>query len=122
MHNIFSRFFPVSPPPRKIMVRAIMAIRANPRAIRVRVRANGLALGLTLTLTLTLTLMANPETLIALIALIIFRKGGLTVKLGDFNMEPDKSNIKTFMENHDLYNLIKSNTCFKSPTGNVLSS
>ena len=40
--------------------------------------------------------------------------------MGDFNMEPDKSNIKTFMENHDLYNLIESKTCFKSPTGKCI--
>ena len=33
--------------------------------------------------------------------------------LGDFNMEPSDSILKTFMQSHNLFNLIKSNTCFK---------
>ena len=32
---------------------------------------------------------------------------------GDFNMEPSDSILKTFMQSHNLFNLIKSNTCFK---------
>ena len=30
--------------------------------------------------------------------------------LGDFNMEPSVSILKTFMQSHNLFNLIKSNT------------
>ena len=64
------RFFPVSPPPRKI-IRAITAIRAR-----------GLGLTLMLTLALTLTLIA----LIAIIALtIIFGGGGPTGKNQELN-------------------------------------
>ena len=33
--------------------------------------------------------------------------------LEDFNMEPSDSILKTFMQSHTLFNLIKSNTCFK---------
>ena len=33
--------------------------------------------------------------------------------LGDFNMESSESILKTFMQSHNLLNLIKSNTCFK---------
>ena len=33
--------------------------------------------------------------------------------LGDFNMEPSDSILKTFMQSHNLFNLIKSNTYFK---------
>ena len=33
--------------------------------------------------------------------------------LGDFNMEPSDSILKTFMRSHNLFNLIKANTCFK---------
>ena len=33
--------------------------------------------------------------------------------LGDFNMEPSDSILKTFMQSHNLFNLTKSNTCFK---------
>ena len=33
--------------------------------------------------------------------------------LGDFNMEPSDSMLKTFMSSHNLFNSIKSNTCFK---------
>ena len=32
---------------------------------------------------------------------------------GDFNMEPSDSILKTFMQSHNLFHLIKSNTCFK---------
>ena len=35
------------------------------------------------------------------------------IVLGDFNMEPSDSILKTFMQSHNLFNLIKSNTCFK---------
>ena len=30
--------------------------------------------------------------------------------LGDFNMEPSDSILKSFMQSHNLFNLIKSNT------------
>ena len=33
--------------------------------------------------------------------------------LGDFNMEPSSSILLPFMQSYNLYNLIKSNTCFK---------
>ena len=33
--------------------------------------------------------------------------------LGDFNMEPSDSILKTFMQSHNLFNLIRSKTCFK---------
>ena len=33
--------------------------------------------------------------------------------LGDFNMEPSDSVLNSFMQSHNLFNLIKSNTCFK---------
>ena len=33
--------------------------------------------------------------------------------LGDFNMKPGDSILKAFMQSHNLFNLIKSNTCFK---------
>ena len=32
---------------------------------------------------------------------------------GDFNIEPSDSILKAFMQSHNLFNLIKSNTCFK---------
>ena len=33
--------------------------------------------------------------------------------LGDFNMKPGDSILKAFMQSHNLFNLIKSNKCFK---------
>ena len=33
--------------------------------------------------------------------------------LGDFNMEPKNPKLASFMNSFNLYNLIKSNTCFK---------
>ena len=35
------------------------------------------------------------------------------VILGDFNLEPSNPNIVSFMNNQNLFNLVKSNTCFK---------
>ena len=35
------------------------------------------------------------------------------IKLGDFNMEPKNPKLESFMNSFNLYNLIKSNTCFK---------
>ena len=35
------------------------------------------------------------------------------VILGDFNLEPSNSSIVSFMNNQNLFNLVKSNTCFK---------
>ena len=37
--------------------------------------------------------------------------------MGDFNAEPNIPVIKPFMENHDLYNHIKTKTCRKSTSG-----
>ena len=36
--------------------------------------------------------------------------------LGDFNMEVTSNKLSSFIENNGLYSLIKSPTCFKSPT------
>ena len=33
--------------------------------------------------------------------------------MGDFNMEPSDPSLKAFLNSNNLYNLIKSNTCFK---------
>ena len=33
--------------------------------------------------------------------------------LGDFNIEPSDSILKTFMQSHNLFDLIRSKTCFK---------
>ena len=33
--------------------------------------------------------------------------------IGDFNIEPNDSVLETFMQSHNLFNLIKSDTCFK---------
>ena len=33
--------------------------------------------------------------------------------LGDINMEPSDSVLNSFMQSHNLFNLIKSNICFK---------
>ena len=35
------------------------------------------------------------------------------VILGDFNLEPSNPSIVSFMNNENLFNLVKSNTCFK---------
>ena len=35
------------------------------------------------------------------------------VILGDFNLEPSNPSIASFMNNQNLFNLVKSNTCFK---------
>ena len=35
------------------------------------------------------------------------------VILGDFNSEPSNPSIASFMNNQNLFNLVKSNTCFK---------
>ena len=40
--------------------------------------------------------------------------------LGDFNMTPDDSHIMSFINDHNLYNLIKEPTCFKSPQGKCI--
>ena len=41
------------------------------------------------------------------------------INLGDFNMKPSDSILKTFMQSHNLFKLIKSNTCFKG-TGSCI--
>ena len=33
--------------------------------------------------------------------------------MGDFNLQPEEEKMKDFMDMHDLYNMIKVNTCFK---------
>ena len=35
------------------------------------------------------------------------------VILADFNLEPSNPSIVSFMNNQNLFNLVKSNTCFK---------
>ena len=37
------------------------------------------------------------------------------IVIGDFNLEPSQECLKTFMETHNYFNLIKTNTCFKGP-------
>ena len=41
--------------------------------------------------------------------------------LGDFNMEPNDKNLSPLLEEHNLYNLIKGPTCFKSCQGRCLT-
>ena len=42
------------------------------------------------------------------------------VIIGDMNLEPDKNPMKQFIEDNNLYNLIKKPTCFKSSKGSDL--
>ena len=42
------------------------------------------------------------------------------VLMGDFNMQPTDNNFQTFCESHDLYNLIKDKTCFKTIEGTCI--
>ena len=35
------------------------------------------------------------------------------IVIEDFNMEPNNTLLTSFMQSHNFYNLIKSNTCFK---------
>ena len=43
--------------------------------------------------------------------------------MGDFNIGPNKPKAKTFMDKeHDLYNLIKNKTCYKSPNGTCIAN
>ena len=39
---------------------------------------------------------------------------------GDFDMRVTDSNFQAFYESHDLYNLIKEKTCFKSIQGTCI--
>ena len=41
---------------------------------------------------------------------------GNIVFLGDFNMEPTKQKMTTFMTDDDFINIIKSSTCFQTST------
>ena len=40
--------------------------------------------------------------------------------MGDFNMQTDNSNFRTFFESHELYNQVKSKKCFKSNSGTCI--
>ena len=40
--------------------------------------------------------------------------------LGNFNMQPANQILETFLEDNRLFNLTKSNTCFKSKPGNCI--
>ena len=42
------------------------------------------------------------------------------VSMGDFNTQPNDKNFQAFYQSHDLYNLIKNKTCFKSPSGTCI--
>ena len=42
------------------------------------------------------------------------------VLMGDFNMRVTDSNFQACYESHDLYNLIKEKTCFKSIEGTCI--
>ena len=37
------------------------------------------------------------------------------IVIGDFNLEPSQMYLKTFLETHNYFNLVKNNTCFKGP-------
>ena len=39
---------------------------------------------------------------------------------GDFNMEPNDTDMQYFLDNLELYNLIKGKTCFKSTQGSCI--
>ena len=40
--------------------------------------------------------------------------------VGDFNAEPQDSKVVDFLDNHNLYNHVKFNTCFKSVDGRCI--
>ena len=40
--------------------------------------------------------------------------------LGDFNLEPDDMALSSLIQDHDLYNMIKHPTCFKSSKGRCI--
>ena len=40
--------------------------------------------------------------------------------MGDFNTRPDDKNFRAFYEGHDLFNLIKDKSCFKSASGTCI--
>ena len=40
--------------------------------------------------------------------------------LGDFNLEPDDIALSSLIQDHDLYNMIKHPTCFKSSKGRCI--
>ena len=42
------------------------------------------------------------------------------ILIGDFNMEPNDSNMVTLAHDHNLYNLVKGNICFKSQHGRCI--
>ena len=48
------------------------------------------------------------------------RKYDNVLLMGDFNAEPHSLIMKLFMENHDLYNHVKTKTCWKSPSGTCI--
>ena len=45
---------------------------------------------------------------------------GNHIVIGHFNLEPSQMYLKTFMETHNYFNLLKDNTCFKD-LNNVLT-
>ena len=40
--------------------------------------------------------------------------------LGDFTLEPDDISLSSLIQDHDLYNMIKQPTCFKSSKGRCI--
>ena len=42
------------------------------------------------------------------------------ILMGDFNTRPDDKNFRAFYEGHDLFDLIKDKTCFKSASGTCI--
>ena len=42
------------------------------------------------------------------------------VLMGDLNTQLNDQNFQAFYQSHDLYNLIKNKTCFKSPSGTCI--
>ena len=42
------------------------------------------------------------------------------IVLGDFNLEPGDKALSSIIQDHDLYNMIKKPTCFKSSNGRCI--
>ena len=40
--------------------------------------------------------------------------------MGDFDLQPNNQHLSNFMETLDLYNVIKTKTCFKSTHGSCI--
>ena len=47
-------------------------------------------------------------------------KNIVLILMGDFNTHSNDKHFLAFYQSHDLYNLIKNKTCFKSPSGTCI--